>query len=301
MTAIMVFAFVTLITTIAIALGNVVQLLPPRRNTKDVGNNIRKGILYQVFFLGFSPICIFSLWELTQRDSPAEIVVAVFSLLSIGGALAWALAQIILSRIRALAMHQQAGYTLFTDTDVLYKYGFLYIQYNTQSSFFAAVALSCLFVKSLFISFAQPAPKVQTIAFLIIEPAMLITASVLRPWTDKKTNAVNITIAIINFLNSIFVAFFSGIFGQPQIVSSVMGLILFVTNAALVLVLLVLVLFYSVWTIIKAKDPDAPYRPMSEVFGLDTPMQSATRLTDSRELDDLAAISRGEPKRHSIL
>ncbi|KAL4863229.1 hypothetical protein BDV12DRAFT_177798 [Aspergillus spectabilis] len=300
-TAIMVFAFVTLITTVAITAWKVMQLLPSRRNTQDVGSSIRKGILYRVFFLGFSPLCIFSLWELTQRDSPAEIVVAIFSMLSIGGALAWALTQIILLRMRSLAMHQQAWHSLFTDTDVLHKYGFLYIQYNTQSSFFAAVALCSLLVKVLFISFAQHAPKVQTIAFLIIEPAILITVSVLRPWVDKKTNAVNITIAAINFLNSIFVTFFSGIFGQPQIVSSVMGLILFVTNAALVLILLLLVLFYSIWTILKARDSDARYKPMSEVFGLDTPMQSATRLRDSRELDDLAAVSRGEFKRQSTL
>ncbi|KAL5337432.1 TRP-domain-containing protein [Aspergillus crustosus] len=286
MTSILLFAFVTLVIALFLTIWKAVEFWPRLRQIAGVRSSIRKGILYRVFFLAFAPICIFSLWEFTQHDSPAEVVVAVVSLISIVGALGWALARVILTQKRAVA-------NLFTDTGFLHKYGFLYIQFNTRSSYFAAIHLGTLFIKALFISFAQSAPTVQAIAFLIIEPSILIATSILRPWPDKKTNGINLTIASISFLNSIFIIFFSNIFDQPKIVSSVMGVVLFVVNALLMLILVLLVLFYSVWALVRARDLAVRYRPTSEYFGFGAPMQSSTRLTEAKEIDELGVTARG--------
>lgn len=72
-----------------------------------------------------------------------------------------------------------------------------------------------IFVKSLFLAFAQHKGTVQAIGLVIIEAVFLIGVSILRPWMDKKTNGFNIAIAAINFLNVIFLLIFTAIFNQP--------------------------------------------------------------------------------------
>ncbi|KAL2861182.1 transient receptor potential ion channel family protein [Aspergillus lucknowensis] len=286
LTSILIFAFVVLVVVILLAAWRVALVLRRRSGTgQSDWHTLAKGILYRIFLFGFAPVCIFCLWEFTQHDSPAELVVAAVSFLSVAGALVWAAIRILLSRRHAATMQRHPGYTLFSDTSLLHKYGSLYVQYNAKSSYFAAVTLGYVFIKSLFIAFAQPSPTTQAVAFVVIDATMLVAVSILRPWTDRKTNAFNITLAAVNFLFSIFVLFFSGVFDQPYIVSAVMGVILFVLGAAVTFALLLLVLVYAFWT---------------EHLGVGaTPMQSATGLIGSKVLDELAATARGEGKRES--
>lgn len=49
-----------------------------------------KGILFRISLVGFLPVSILCLWELTQGDSPAEIVLAVGFLLGVLVSLGWA-------------------------------------------------------------------------------------------------------------------------------------------------------------------------------------------------------------------
>ncbi|KAL2830851.1 hypothetical protein BDW59DRAFT_140887 [Aspergillus cavernicola] len=291
LTSMIIFGFIAFVVMVLLATWKAVLIILAKkgRTSPTQWNLIAKGIFYRLFLLAFAPVCILCLWEFTQHDSPAEIIIAVLTFLSISGTIVWA-------TVRLLLLTRQAvpGYMLFSDQTALHKYGFLYLPYKPTSSFFIAITLAHLLVKSLFISFAQSSPKTQTIAFFIIESAMLLTVSILRPYHDKKTNAYNITIAAINFLNSIFVLFFSGIFNQPKLVSGVMGVILFVVGAALTLILLVLVLVYAIWTVFFGKqDGLYMYRPSLQDG---SPMQSSTGLT-SKELEDLAATARGEGKR----
>ncbi|KAL2818583.1 hypothetical protein BJX63DRAFT_57810 [Aspergillus granulosus] len=299
--AIIVFTFVALVIMILIGVWKATQLHPRMRTTQLQWKSIAKGLLHRVYFLAFLPICIFSLWELTQRDSPAEIIIAIVAFLSIVSASTWAVTQVILTQNRALAIYRSPVSALFSDTATLNNYGFLYTHYGPQAPYFAAITLSTLFVKALFVSFAQSSPRTQSVAFLIIDAAMLITVSIIRPWVDRKSNAVNITIYTINFLHSIFVLFFSGVFDQPRMISSIMGVILFVTSAALILVLLAFVFFYSVRTVLEGRYPGKPFKPMSEVSGPSLPMRSSARLTGNHaHLDDLSTTSQGAIKQGSM-
>jgi uncharacterized membrane protein len=108
---------------------------------------------------------------------------------------------------------------------------------------------------------------------------------------DKKTNIYNITIAAVNFLNAIFLLFFSNVFNQPGLVTGVMGVVFFVINAAAALVLLILVLIASVYAIVS-KNPDTRYQPMRDDRG--SFIKSQTQLTT--ELDALGATARGDMK-----
>ncbi|KAL2843731.1 hypothetical protein BJY01DRAFT_215454 [Aspergillus pseudoustus] len=305
LTAILVLTFVLLIVMILIGLWKAAQFHPRMRTTQAQLQSISKGILYRVYFLAFAPICILSLWELTQRDSPAEILVAIVSFLCILCAVVWAVAHVLIMRQRALAMGRSPIYTLFADQSLMHKYGFLYMHFKPVACYFAAVTIASIFIKALFVSFAQSSPKAQAVAFLIIEIAMLLAISIIRPWVDKKSNAVNITVAAINFLYSIFVLFFSNVFNQPRMVAGVMGVILFVSSAALILVLLGFVVYYAVRTLLDARSQAKPYRPMSEASESGGLVRSSTRLAgEHTELDELSATSRGivkhEPGRFPI-
>ena len=236
-------------------------------------------------------MCVLCLWELTQRDSAAEVILAIVIFLSVMGALGWASFKVITLAKRSVEMHKNPAYMLYSDPKCLNKWAFLYVQYRATAYYFIIPFLAYILVKAVFIAFAQGAPIVQAIALVIIEAVFLIGVSVLRPWMDKKTNVFNISIAAINFLNVIFLLFFTAVFGQPGIVTGVMGVIFFICNAVFALVLLILVLIASVYAI-ASKNPDTRYQPMRDDRG--SFIKSNSQLT--AELDALGATARGDVK-----
>lgn len=236
-------------------------------------------------------MCVLCLWELTQRDSAAEVILAIVIFLSMVATLVWASFKVIKLAKRSVDMHKNPAYMLYSDPKCLNKWGFLYVQYRATAYYFVIPVLIYVFVKATFIAFAQSAPVVQAVALIITEACFLIGVCILRPWMDKKTNIFNIAIASINFLNVIFLIFFAEVFGQPGLVTGVMSVIFFIYNAVFALVLLVLVLIASVYAI-ASKNPDTRYQPMRDDRG--SFIKSNPQLTT--ELDALGATARGDVK-----
>jgi len=150
-----------------------------------------------------------------MRDSAAEVVLALFFFISMTVALAWAALKVIRIAKRSVNMHKNPAYILYSDPSALNKWGFLYVQFRATAYYFILPVLAYSLLKAIFIAFAQSAGTVQAIALVLIEGLFLIAACVLRPWMDKKINAFNISIAVINFLNVIFLLIFTSIFNQP--------------------------------------------------------------------------------------
>ncbi|KAI9671961.1 MAG: hypothetical protein M1817_002308 [Caeruleum heppii] len=252
---------------------------------------VLKGILFRLTLIGFPQICVLCLWELTQNDSPAEIVLALFFLISMSGTLVWAALKVIRIAKRSVDMHKNPAYILYSDPAALNKWGFLYVQFRASAYYFILPVLAYTFVKAAFIGLGQGNGLVQAIALVLIEAGVLIAVSILRPWMDKKTNTFNIAIAAINFINVIFLLVFTEIFNQPGIVTGVMGVVFFVLNAIFALVLLILVLVSSMYAIFS-KNPDTRYQPMRDDRG--SFIKSQTQL--NTELDALGATARGDVK-----
>lgn len=160
-------------------------------------------------------MCILCLWEITQRDSAAEVVLALFVLISMCVALGWAALKVIRLAKRSVSMHKNPAYILYSDPTALNKWGFLYVQFRATAYYFVMPLLAYIFVKALFIAFAQHQPVVQAVALVILEAVLLIGVSVLRPYMDRKTNIFNISIASVNFINVVFLLIFTDIFNQP--------------------------------------------------------------------------------------
>ncbi|KAF4767930.1 hypothetical protein HAV15_002414 [Penicillium sp. str.  len=227
---------------------------------------VLRGILFRLTLIGLPQMSVLCLWEFTQRDSPAEVVLAVVMLLSMLVSLGWASQKVVRLAKRSVTMHKNPAYILYSDPSCLNKWGFLYVQYRATAYYFVIPFLIYTLIKGMFIGLSQPAPVVQTVALVILELAMLVAVCVLRPWMDKKTNVFNISIAVINFLNSIFLLVFSDVFDPPGMMIGVMGVIFFVYNAVFSLVLLILVLIASVYAVVS-KNPDTRYQPMRDDRG----------------------------------
>jgi Transient receptor potential (TRP) ion channel len=116
---------------------------------------------------------------------------------------------------RSIALHHNPAYILFSDNAILNKWGFLYVQFKATMYFFIIVILLHTLAKALFIAFGQRHGTVQAVGLLVLELVLLVAICIMRPYMDKKTNGVNISIAVVNFLNVILLLFFSNIFGVP--------------------------------------------------------------------------------------
>ncbi|CAJ2512163.1 Uu.00g051780.m01.CDS01 [Anthostomella pinea] len=252
---------------------------------------VLKGILFRITLIGHPPVTILCLWELTQKDSPAEMVLAVFFLLFVNGALGFAAYKVIRIAHRSVSLHRNPAYILFSDPQTLNKWGFLYIQFRASAYYFIIPLLCYTVVKSFFISLAQRAGTVQAIALLIIEAGALITAAVMRPWMDKKMSSFNIAICSVNFVNAIFLLIFTNIFGQPDIVNGVVGVVLWILNAVCTLVLLIM-LIASTLIVFFTDNPDGRYKFMAD--DRTSFMKSQSQLGTTNELDALGATARGE-------
>jgi hypothetical protein len=252
---------------------------------------ILKGILFRVTLIGFPQIVILSLWEFTQVDSPALVVLAVFFLVGMCATLAWGSSKVIRIARRSVAMHRNPAYILFSDPQALNKWGFLYIQYRASAYYFIVPLLLYILIKGMFVGLGQSSGIAQAVGFIIIEAGFLIPGSVLRPWMDKPTNSFNIAIGAISFVNAIFLFIFTNVLGLPPIVVGVVGVVLFVMNAAFALILLLMVLVSAAFILFR-KNPDARYQFMADDRA--SFMKSQSQLNTTTELDALAATARGD-------
>jgi len=234
-------------------------------------------------------MCILCLWEFTQNDSPAAMVLATFFFFGIATTLGWASYKVIGIARRSVAMHRNPAYILFSDPNALNKWGFLYVQYRASAYYFIVPLLLYVLVKGMFIAFAQKSGVTQAVAFIILEAAALITASVMRPWMDKSTNTFNIAICSINFVNAIFLFTFTDVLGLPPLVIGVVGVVLWIANAAFSLILL-LMLIVTTTIILFHNNPDTRYQFMND--DRMSFMKSQTHLQTSNQLEALAATAR---------
>ncbi|KAK8035304.1 calcium spray protein [Apiospora rasikravindrae] len=294
MTALIMFCVIMAFTIIAVvAWKGLCEVLFKKSNKfNDFRNGwkvVLKGILFRITLLGYPLIATFCLWELTQNDSPAEMVLAVAFFLLITASLVWATWTVMRIARRSVALFKNPAYTLFSDLTTLNKWGFLYIQYRASAYYFTFPAMLYTFVKACFIAFGQKSGVAQAVGLLLIEAGALIANSVLRPWMDKTTNSFNIAISFFNFLNAIFLLIFTSVFDQPPLMTGIIGILFWIFNAAFTLVLLLMIIITTGLLLFK-NNPDARYQFMAD--DRTSFMKSGTNLNTYNELDALAASAR---------
>lgn len=242
--------------------------------TKTIGPNkfnyfrrsfgtIIKGILLRYIYIGFTQLVILSLWEFTQNDSPAVIVLAVLFLIMVLGAISWSLYRTLLVGRKSIREFNNPAALLYGDSKILNKYGFCYTMFNANKYWFGIVLVGYNFVKGLFIAFCQSAPKASVLVIFILDLAYTIFLFVMSPFLNKPTNIINYCMAIVTTINSFLFLFFSDLFGQPAQVASIMAWVFFILNAAFALILLVFIIVFSILSV-ASKNPDARFAPAKD-------------------------------------
>ncbi|ANB11424.1 FAD transporter FLC2 [Sugiyamaella lignohabitans] len=252
---------------------------------------ISKGVLFRLVLVGFPQLSVLCLWQLTERDSPATVVLGILVYLLVLLVLGFAAFKVITIARRSLAEYKNPAYILFSDQSVLDRLGFLYIQFRATAYYFIVPLLAYTLWKACFIAFGQPSGKAQAVGVFLGELGFLVGIAWMKPYMDKTTNGFNIAIAAINFINSIFFLFFSQLFGQPPAVGSIMAVVFFVLNAAFSLILLIMIIVSCVWAIMS-KNPDTRYQPMRD--DRESFMKDNTGIEKKRgtELDALGVTAR---------
>jgi hypothetical protein len=176
---------------------------------------VLKGILFRIVLIGFPQMVVLCFWEMTKRDSPAEVVLAISTIGTMLVILGWAALKVWRIARRSIALHQSPAYILYSDPKALNKWGFLYVQFRANMYYFIVPTLGYIIAKGMFVAFGQGNGTVQAVALVIIDGAFLIAISIMKPYMDKSTNGFNIAIASINLFNVILLLFFTGVFSLP--------------------------------------------------------------------------------------
>ncbi|ODV81197.1 TRP-domain-containing protein [Suhomyces tanzawaensis NRRL Y-17324] len=226
-------------------------------------SQIVKGALYRLLMIAFPQLAVMCLWQLTERDSVATVIIAVFLLIISIILLFQAAIRVFLMGRKSIRQFKNPAYLLFGDGTFLNKFGFVYVQFRADCYYFILISLIYIFAKSLFVAVLQHHGKVQSIIVFVIELFYLVAVCFFRPFMDRRTNAFNITIAVINTINALFYMFFSYVFRQPHIVASVMAVVYFILNAVFALFLLIFTIVTCVLALLY-KNPDTRYQPMKD-------------------------------------
>lgn len=225
--------------------------------------NIIKGTLFRLCIIAFPQLSILAIWEFTQRDSPATLVDAVVILAVVCLLLLYGVVRVIIRGRESLKLYKTPAYLLYGDASFLNRYGFLYVQFKAEKYWWLIPLLTYSFFRSLFVAVLQEHGKAQAMVIFVIELVYFVAVCWIRPYLDKRTNIFNIAIHLVNFLNALFFLFFSDLFNQPMVVSSVMAVVLFVLNALFALILLIFTIVTCLLALIY-KNPDARYQPMKD-------------------------------------
>lgn len=220
---------------------------------------VLKGALLKYMSIGFVQLTVFSLWEFTENDSGALMVLAVLFLISAVGISGWAAYRTYYFGTSSIANYKNPAAILYGNQKVLGKYGFSYTMYHADKFWWGGGFLIFNLVKAIFVALCQGSGKTQALVIFILDLGYLVAVARYKPFLDKSTNILNIIICTVVMLNSFFFLFFSNLFHQPAAVASIMGWVFFILNAAFSLILLIIVIIY-IFTAIFSKVPDARFR-----------------------------------------
>lgn len=248
---------------------------------------IIKGTLFRLALIALPQVSLLTLWEFTERDSPATIVVAVFLLLIVFGLLLYGATRVILIGRESSRLYKTPAYLLYGNMKILNRFGFLYVQFQADYYWWLVPLLGYTILRSIFVALIQAYGKAQALCVFIIELVYFVALCWKRPYMDKRTNVFNILIHHVNFFNSIMFLFFSNLFKQPQVVSSVCAVVLFVVNAVFALFLLIFTIVTCTLSLLY-KNPDTRYQPMKDDRVSFIPRTEAVEKTNKKDTELLA-------------
>lgn len=224
---------------------------------------IMKGSLLRYLYIGFTQLVILSLWEFTQNDSPALIVLAVVLLILILGVIGYSLWKVMKIGKESIQKFNNPAALLYGDSKVLSKFGFCYTMFQAEKYWFGIILMGYNLVKAIFIGLCQYSGKTSVLVIFILDLAYTIYLIIQGPYLNKPTNILNYLMSVVTTINSFLFLFFSDLFGQADPVASIMGWVFFILNAAFSFCLLMMIIAFITFVLIS-KNPDARFAPAKD-------------------------------------
>ncbi|CAN3369899.1 flavin carrier protein 2 [Diutina catenulata] len=222
-----------------------------------------KGSLYRLFIISLPQVVVMCVWQFFERDSAGTIVFAAVMLLCWLVIIIYSTVRVVITAARSLREQKNPAAYLYGNYGFLYKFGMVYIQYRADRYWWIPVSFFYVIFKSLMVATLQSHGKASGLIVFIVEFIHFIAICVVRPYMDTSTNAFNIILAVVNTINALFFAFFSNIFTQPAVVSSIMAIVYFILNAVVALVLLLWTIITCVWALFFGNN-ESRYRPVKD-------------------------------------
>jgi len=117
---------------------------------------VLKGVMFRLVLVGYTQMTLLCLWELTVRDSAGAMINAVLMFLTMTALLFYAAYRVIRLARRSISLHQSAAYILYSDSQQLNRWGFLYVQFRADAYYFIVPLLLYALFKGALIAFMQP-------------------------------------------------------------------------------------------------------------------------------------------------
>jgi Transient receptor potential (TRP) ion channel len=117
---------------------------------------VLKGVMFRLVLVGYTQMALLCLWELTVRDSVGAVINAILMFLTLSALLFYAAYRVIRLARRSISLHQSAAYILYSDSQQLNRWGFLYVQFRADAYYFIVPLLVYAVVKGALIAFMQP-------------------------------------------------------------------------------------------------------------------------------------------------
>ena len=118
---------------------------------------VLKGVMFRLVLVGYTQMSLLCLWELTKRDSVGAVFNAILMFLTLSILLFYASYRVIRLARRSISLHQSAAYILYSDSQQLNRWGFLYVQFRADAYYFILPLLIYAVVKGALIAFMQHA------------------------------------------------------------------------------------------------------------------------------------------------
>lgn len=263
-------------------------------------NLVTKGALYRYIGITAPQIVLMCIWEFTQNNSNGCMAFAIIIFIVVMALMLYSITMIMIKGMKSIAQHQNAARLLFGDEKTLYRFGFLYSQYRASYYYWVSISFSYLFIRALLIAVLQKQGKVCACLIFAIEIIYTGITIWMRPYLDRRTNIFNIFIAVVNVINSIFFMFYSNVFGQPPVVSSVAAVVYFVLNAILALVLLIFTIVTCTIALLH-KNPDSTYSQVKDDRNAFIPKEAVVNGNEELELAALGATAMQGQDRKSYI
>ncbi|EPY51398.1 Trp-like ion channel Pkd2 [Schizosaccharomyces cryophilus OY26] len=236
-----------------------------RQRAREYWKAIAKGVFYRAIFLGFWQMSALCMWEIYTRDSSALAFLSMYVIVDMAILLLYAFARTMqIIRKTGAISDPDALFNLYSDTQHLMRWGFMYVSYRHRFFFLSFFLLIVILIRSMFIGFGQDSPVVQGCAMFAISVVVFFFMVVARPYATKHLNSMHIGISIVNMISGVFLLIMCKAFTVNELARQVIAIVFFAINAITMLVLIVGIFIRNIVVLLRRTKNGTYYRILDE-------------------------------------